>query len=121
MMGLSSSSVAKDAQVKILGQRVELGEVEQHVRSKLGKQYRCQVLAETFVPSGSKEPILACFLSTEKQNGLDKAVAAVVETLYVLLPAYMVPSAFIPMEDIPMTATNKQTGGRCVRSASPSR
>jgi amino acid adenylation domain-containing protein len=103
----------KDAQVKIRGQRVELGEVEYHVQKCLadgGKQAR--VVAEPITPCNSKTAMLVVFVTvgevtgdrevTMKQTtlGMDDKLAAVV-------PAYMVPSAYIPLQSIPMTATGK--------------
>ncbi|EHK50755.1 non-ribosomal peptide synthetase [Trichoderma atroviride IMI 206040] len=104
----------KDAQVKINGQRVELGEVEYHVRRLLHGS--CQLVAEVIKPQNSSSAILAIFICIDEFESKDKdALKASVATLTQgvdgllaqVVPSYMIPSAYIPIKDIPMTATGK--------------
>jgi acyl-CoA synthetase (AMP-forming)/AMP-acid ligase II/aryl carrier-like protein len=106
----------KDAQVKIRGQRVELGDVEHHVRHGLIADGVIQVVAEVIIPQGSDSPMLVAFVDIgEAANGSRDEVKAVLkrltrdleEKLAEQLPAYMVPTAYIPIEKMPMTATGK--------------
>ncbi|PNP38749.1 hypothetical protein TGAMA5MH_09314 [Trichoderma gamsii] len=104
----------KDAQVKINGQRVELGEVEYHVRRLL--RGSSQVVAEVIKPQNSSIAVLAIFICIDEFESKDKdALKASVATLThgvdgllaQVVPSYMIPSAYIPIKDIPMTATGK--------------
>lgn len=113
----------KDTQVKIRGQRVELGEVEHNVRAHVPQARDSdQVVAEVIVPSGEPaQPLLAVFLSASgdtqemenRTNGenVDMRILAVAEDsedrLAEHLPTYMVPSAFFTVSRMPMTATGK--------------
>ena len=107
----------KDAQVKIRGQRVELGEVEHRVQECMPEAR--QVVAEVIVPQGENaSPALAAFLQM-KGNIMDTdeaepvtanilPIAADIEAkLAEQLPSYMVPTVFFSMRELPMTATGK--------------
>ncbi|KAK5988782.1 Nonribosomal peptide synthetase dtxS1 [Cladobotryum mycophilum] len=109
----------KDTQVKIRGQRVELGEVELHVGRALetarGKR-DMQIIAETIQPQGASSKILVAFITLndagsmtddEHDSAVRKMTAGLMEHLTKLIPIYMVPSAFIPIKKVPMTATGK--------------
>ncbi|OAQ96765.1 hypothetical protein LLEC1_00639 [Akanthomyces lecanii] len=74
----------KDAQVKIRGQRVELGEVEHHVQKHLGT-------------TAAENPPFAAEMITPRLN----------DELAKVLPGYMIPSSYIPIDELPMTGTGK--------------
>jgi amino acid adenylation domain-containing protein len=104
----------KDAQVKINGQRVELGEVEYHVRRSLHQN--SQLVAEVIKPRNAGNAILAIFICIDEfeqkdQDALKASMATLTqgidELLAQMVPSYMIPSAYIPMKDIPMTGTGK--------------
>lgn len=62
----------KDGMIKLRGQRIELTEVEHHVRCCLGEPDLCDgVAAEVIVPKNSTNPILAVFLSLSKEITCD--------------------------------------------------
>ncbi|KAG8408242.1 Nonribosomal peptide synthetase [Metarhizium acridum] len=119
----------KDTQVKIRGQRVELGEVEHQLQVCMpGVQ---QVAAEVIVPGGQEaKPLLAVFVVMDPNTHLETKMLAVptivgdtdnklptihiasipasVEDLLVeVLPSYMVPAAFLELDQLPMTASGK--------------
>ncbi|KAH9429253.1 hypothetical protein MCOR02_010659 [Pyricularia oryzae] len=110
----------KDNQVKIRGQRVELGEVEHHLRACVpGVQ---QAAAEVIKPQGeSASPMLAAFLVLEERDGEEaKDGADVVATIRVAsippvvedtlaekLPAYMVPAVFFTVSQLPLNTSGK--------------
>jgi amino acid adenylation domain-containing protein len=112
----------KDAQVKIRGQRVELGEVEFRVQECFPEAI--QVVAEVIVPRGEKSfPTLAAFLllygnavpkgKAEMAEATALPVAAAIEErLSKHLPSYMVPTLFFAMQALPMTATGKMNRRR---------
>ncbi|KAL4931018.1 nonribosomal peptide synthetase fmqA [Aspergillus undulatus] len=115
----------KDAQVKIFGQRLELSEVEHHVRDGIAGD--CEVAAEVITPadSDSQHPILAAFAVSSSQWSSSKedrdrgdlfappsedfrGVAEVVlAQLKDRIPAYMVPSVLIPLKTMPTTNSGK--------------
>lgn len=104
----------KDAQVKINGQRVELGEVEYHVRRLL--RGSSQLVAEVIKPQNSSSAVLAIFICVDEFESKDKdalkatmatLTQGVDELLAQVVPSYMIPSAYIPIKDVPMTATGK--------------
>ncbi|PNY24312.1 LOW QUALITY PROTEIN: Nonribosomal peptide synthetase [Tolypocladium capitatum] len=107
----------KDTQVKIRGQRVELGEVEHYVQQAMEPADRVasvQVVAETVSPQGSGGTILAAFVAIsgvtdeeELGSAVRHATAGVRDRLAEAVPAFMIPSVYIPTRAIPMMATGK--------------
>ncbi|KJZ73252.1 hypothetical protein HIM_07449 [Hirsutella minnesotensis 3608] len=112
----------KDTQVKIRGQRVELGEVEEHVHAALqasrgeGPRLEAQVIAETIRLPEVDSVMLVVFLSlagagnqTEEEHNASVRVATkgLADYLAERVPAYMVPTAFIPVQSIPKTVVGK--------------
>ncbi|PTB57230.1 hypothetical protein M431DRAFT_112971 [Trichoderma harzianum CBS 226.95] len=105
----------KDNQVKIRGQRVELGEVEHHVKQCIADAV--QVVAEV-VSNGdsSANPVLVAFITKTSTN--EETNSSIIQTshglepevekaLTELLPLYMIPVAIFHLEEMPMTATEK--------------
>jgi amino acid adenylation domain-containing protein len=113
----------KDTQVKIRGQRVELGEVEQHVQAAMtgaagaaNAVKAVVVVAEVFKPQGSENAMLVVFVGvregpgetpTSTRSAVARMTAGIEDKLAAALPVYMVPSAYILLLDIPTTATGK--------------
>lgn len=113
----------KDTQVKLRGQRIELGEVEHHLRQCWpGAQ---DVVAEVAALAG-RPPILIAFIWGQHPDGVNdnnhnqedsilavpsdsfRAAISMAEAhLYRSLPAYMVPALFLPVAAIPTTTTGK--------------
>ena len=111
----------KDNQVKLRGQRIELGEIEHNLRKVVPAPLSLAV--ELVAPAnGTSSTQLAAFIclgndfqgtedllsvsdSTKQHmrnvvHGLDKELA-------VYLPSYMVPSLFLPLKSLPLTASGK--------------
>ncbi|TQV93495.1 nonribosomal peptide synthase [Cordyceps javanica] len=110
----------KDNQVKVNGQRLELGEVEHAVQRCLPDGANAGVVVELVTPSHGVKPILVAFLdvssslktlnsnSTEALNdSMAPIIAGLEDRLAEQLPAYMTPSAFIPVLGFPLTASGK--------------
>lgn len=123
----------KDSQVKLRGQRVELEEVECHVRKCL--DYEPDVVAQVIELLGAKQnPILAGFIHfkdvhvaacdavilnahhqltgavksfPEIQERLAKIAANIRPKLADRLPQYMIPSFYVPLARIPLTTSGK--------------
>ncbi|EFQ85269.1 hypothetical protein PTT_19820, partial [Pyrenophora teres f. teres 0-1] len=112
----------KDSQVKVRGQRVELGEVEHHVRECLPEAK--QLAVEVIVPEGEgSHTMLAAFMRLDgatrvqqvgSKAGGDDSTAQVVflagveeEELAQRLPRHMVPTVFFTLLHFPMTTSGK--------------
>ncbi|KAJ6785156.1 hypothetical protein PWT90_04086 [Aphanocladium album] len=108
----------KDTQVKLRGQRIELGEIESRLRASLHSKF--EVVAEVIKPtlSGS-QPTLVAFIapkSSEKMLGLEtmpldgELEALTTEAnaeLIKVLPRYMVPSAYLLLNHLPLLISGK--------------
>ena len=107
----------KDSQVKIRGQRVELGEIEHQISrglAALGEDFNPQVAADVVTPKGSTEPTLVAFLTAGSriedkawEAGLVKLGENLNTWLANVLPAYMIPSGYLALADWPATSTGK--------------
>ncbi|KAK1519777.1 tyrocidine synthetase 1 [Colletotrichum costaricense] len=104
----------KDTQVKIRGQRVELEDIEHHLHRVMASRYETVTLvAEVIKPEG-QEPILVAYvaLSSPGEASLDDVLASLVvgepsKELASALPAHLVPTAYIPLKQMPLTMTGK--------------
>ncbi|EED20237.1 AMP dependent ligase, putative [Talaromyces stipitatus ATCC 10500] len=87
--------------VKVRGQRVELAEIEHHVRNALAFQ------------KGGDNKILTAFVSTSVtddnagKSALGARVSQATETLQEQVPSYMIPGAYVFLQRMPMSATGK--------------
>lgn len=109
----------KDHQVKLNGQRIELGEIEHHIQKNLPEGWISAV--ELISPEGRKS--LACFVCANADASLadssDESTILDMENAYrarfkdlevllsTLIPAYMVPSVWLPINKMPLTASGK--------------
>ncbi|XHG05737.1 hypothetical protein AWENTII_008950 [Aspergillus wentii] len=104
----------KDNQIKLRGQRLELGEVEYQIL-----QYAVDVkdaIVELVIPD--RQPILIAFLWLGDEAGDDEILGdfnstfqSVVQMIEAVLPdhlpSYMIPSRFLPLRRVPQTYTGK--------------
>src|SRR5262249_4573161 len=90
-----------DTQVKIRGFRVELGEIE----AALAKHESVKAAAAAVRETRNGDPRLIAYVVPVKKQRPD------VEALYAymrpLLPEYMIPASFIPLDDLPLTPNGK--------------
>ena len=119
----------RDLQVKLRGQRMELGEVEYQLRRLLPP--RSEVVAEIIhSEKHGREPILGAFIGdridhdsvivANKNIADDVATTTEFEDLATLLkarlakalPAYMIPSAFLSVESMPRLESSKTNRAR---------
>ncbi|KAL7787093.1 hypothetical protein V8C37DRAFT_390989 [Trichoderma ceciliae] len=109
----------KDQQVKLRGQRVELAEVEHHLRACLPNGM--SVAAEVIKPENGGAPFLVAFLSESAAAappGADPTVVDPSSDLKAVLtvanaamgsrvPRYMVPAAFVTLQHMPSLVSGK--------------
>jgi amino acid adenylation domain-containing protein len=89
-----------DNQVKVRGFRIELGEIESALTQHLPVQEAAVIVRED-EPGDLR--LVAYFISTDRSL----SVADMRSTLQQLLPDYMVPSAFVRLETMPLTTNGK--------------
>jgi amino acid adenylation domain-containing protein/non-ribosomal peptide synthase protein (TIGR01720 family) len=109
----------KDTQIKIRGLRVELGEIEHHVKtSSFGTQK--QAVEKILLGGDVEKAALAAFVVPSAEDIVDDSqevlpLSATLnakfhklkEHIALSLQAYMVPSLYIPLRKMPETQTNK--------------
>lgn len=111
----------RDHQVKLHGQRVELGEVECQVKPFF--ENAREILAGVITPSSVHAKILVVFMSFPRgpedgPHSTDTILASPTEQFQVgvqqtvrelsgFLPAHMIPTAFIPIHRVPLSPSGK--------------
>ncbi|KAJ4297840.1 hypothetical protein N0V90_005736 [Kalmusia sp. IMI 367209] len=108
----------KDTQVKIRGQRVELGEIEHHLKLSL-PQLAHVAVDQVNLPHRDNAKVLAAFLCSdgkEKESDpetrripieLYSELTALTSTMANTLPAYMIPTMFISLDSMPLSSSGK--------------
>ncbi|KAH7329601.1 hypothetical protein B0I35DRAFT_507853 [Stachybotrys elegans] len=109
----------KDTQVKLNGQRIELGEIEHHIEQNLPEG--SQTAVELVVKGGKRS--LACFICLESDGSVpashdESSILPIYESfrtkakelevvLSTKIPAYMVPTMWLPISTMPLTSSGK--------------
>lgn len=99
----------KDSQVKLHGQRIELAEVEYHVQQCFPAN-NAVVFADMVAPEDPRNPYLVTSIvlaSEVDYDSFDAAVAKARARLQAEVPAFLIPTAFIPLRQIPRLANGK--------------
>ncbi len=113
----------KDSQIKLNGLRIELGEIEHHVKQNVPGDL--QTAVEMVAPAG-QQSLLAMFFASSDHQAQSESVHADKDPLLLQMsdaaislckglkaslagsiPAYMIPSLFIPLSQMPWTASGK--------------
>ncbi|KAL4777166.1 hypothetical protein BDW60DRAFT_202078 [Aspergillus nidulans var. acristatus] len=96
----------KGTGVKIRGQRIELGEIECQLRPQFPEA--SHVIVEAIQPAGREEgqTILVGFVAGFAEDLPTNARRAIAK-LRQILPSFMIPSAIVPLTEVPTTATGK--------------
>jgi len=93
-----------DFQVKIRGFRIELGEIES-VLSSYTSIKQCVVIAREYSINGNSNKYVVAYYTTTGAEKLDDEVLRT--HLSSKLPVYMVPSAFVFLDNLPLTINGK--------------
>ncbi|MBV9109472.1 MAG: amino acid adenylation domain-containing protein, partial [Gemmatimonadetes bacterium] len=94
-----------DFQVKVRGFRIELGEVEAALRAQPGVRETVVVVRE----DAPGQRALVAYLTAEEGAAPEAGVLRT--ALKARLPEYMVPAAFVVLDEIPLTASGKVDRG----------
>lgn len=90
-----------DSQVKLRGQRIELGDIESALVCCDGVAQAVVLLRED-TPGDQR---LVAYLIA--RSGVELDTGAVASALRTMVPAYMIPAAFVVLEEIPRTTSEK--------------
>ncbi|CAJ2499769.1 Uu.00g026220.m01.CDS01 [Anthostomella pinea] len=95
------------SQQKVRGQRVEIGDVEHHVQACLGNTVPAVV--EVIVPQGGDSKSLALFVEVKGQdkNEVKRSIDGLADKMREVLPAFMIPSIYLPIDKMPVASTGK--------------
>ena len=116
----------KDTQVKIRGQRVELGEIEHNIHNQFPVD--SSVTVEVVTPAaGNRSAFLAAFVYVnnsepshdesifgDRNDAFDQLVSTTRSRVDEVLPSYMRPAVYIPLLRIPLSPSGK-TNRRLLR------
>lgn len=113
----------KDQQVKLHGQRIELGEIDYHVQKHLEPEGQFAVELTTHGNGPTATKALALFVCTQDFGSVSAAVPQsgvlplssqlqevfrrLESSLTKVLPKHMVPTLFLPLVKLPMTTSGK--------------
>ncbi|WP_277714084.1 D-alanine--poly(phosphoribitol) ligase subunit DltA [Bacillus atrophaeus] len=94
-----------DFQIKLHGYRMELEEIEFHVRQS---QYVRSAVVIPYQPNGTVEYLIAAIVPDDHEFQKEfQLTSAIKKELATFLPAYMIPRKFIYQDHIHMTANGK--------------
>ncbi|ROZ98632.1 non-ribosomal peptide synthetase, partial [Gordonia sp. OPL2] len=93
-----------DFQVKIRGQRVELGEIESVLTGLRGVEAAAVLARTDGVRTAANAPMLVAYLRAEADGVSERDVRAHCRRH---LPAHMIPSSVVMLDDFPVTASGK--------------
>jgi amino acid adenylation domain-containing protein len=95
----------KDLQVRVRGQRVDLGRIEARLKECAGVK---EAVVEARDAAGGGTRLVAYYTLEADESGESKAGAEELrQHLAERLPEHMVPAAYVPLEKLPLTADGK--------------
>lgn len=106
-----------DEQIKLRGQRVELNEITETIRQSSAKVADCTTLFLQGGEDDSKDKIVSYMVPNghgksrfeilDVDDELKLSIRSVYDTLFSILPAYMIPSTVVPISALPTTLSGK--------------
>lgn len=97
-----------DDQVKLRGLRIELGDIN-HALSTIPEVARAEVVVQA---AANGDPQLVAYIEPKVDDAAQELTSSAVNAhLAGLLPAYMIPSAFVLLSDWPLSANGKLNRG----------
>ncbi|OJD32607.1 nonribosomal peptide protein [Diplodia corticola] len=97
----------KDAQIKVRGQRIELSEIEHHLRRCMAPT-PCDVAVELVAPEGASAYLAAFVALGDAYGEEEKDPFGDTKTkLGDVLPSFMMPRVFLPLRQLPLSAAGK--------------
>ena len=125
--GTFSFVARKDTQVKLHGQRVELGEIEHHLKDVMPDVDSAIALLNTSAEHTNRHPLIAFLVFVKDSTavshhaegsalplttrGKDMLLRARSQ-LATIMPAYMIPTLFVPIHHVPFTLNGKRDAAR---------
>ncbi|KAK2062054.1 amino acid adenylation [Colletotrichum caudatum] len=117
-----------DGQIKLRGQRIEIGEIEENIRKAMSKNAAFKHVGVELYdsPDSNHQPFLAAFLVMNipyearvsgigcasmmdpSKTSLFQIATHLQQQLRNTLPGYMVPSAYVSVEQLPTTTSSKR-------------
>ena len=106
----------KDAQSKLYGQRMEMGEIEFHIKQK---RTDWKDIATEVIDLTNKKALVAFFMAADPEENSDRSallqlssdqlieLRGLQDDLLTVLPSHMVPSIFVPVRELPKTTSGK--------------
>jgi aspartate racemase len=94
----------RDTQVKILGHRVELGEIETILGQVSGVQQACVTVQTAQAEAAGNKRLIAYYLTSGDSS---LSPSEIKSFLSAKLPAYMLPSSYVAMSAFPLTPNGK--------------
>jgi amino acid adenylation domain-containing protein len=113
--GTFSFVARKDTQVKLHGQRVELGEIEHHLKNGIPDVDSAIALLNTSAEHTNRHPLIvqhAQGLTIPLTTHGTDMLLRVTSQLASVLPAYMIPTLFVPIHRVPFTLNGKRDVAR---------
>jgi acyl-CoA synthetase (AMP-forming)/AMP-acid ligase II len=96
-----------DHQVKIRGYRIELGEIESQLQGCAGVRDAVVLAREGSGADAPGEKRLVAYYTCEKSSSVEPEAGSLRAHLQQHLPSYMVPAAYVRLEEFPLTAHGK--------------
>ncbi|PQE28760.1 hypothetical protein CJF32_00003978 [Rutstroemia sp. NJR-2017a WRK4] len=96
-----------DDQVKLRGQRLELGEINEVIKKSRDDLDEVVTLVLKHITQAKEQLVTFFVLAGKNQSDAGEAISVMRDACKARLPGYMVPTHFVPIEALPLNANNK--------------
>ncbi|KAM3086261.1 hypothetical protein ACMFMG_000398 [Clarireedia jacksonii] len=96
-----------DDQVKLRGQRLELGEINEVIKKSRNDLDEVVTLVQKHSTQAKEQLVTFFVLADRNQSDAGEAISVMRDACKSRLPGYMVPTHFIPIKALPLNANNK--------------